>query len=204
MSKVIDYYLTLISPWAYLGSRRFAEIARRHGAEVRVKPVNFGEIFPRTGGLPLAKRAPERQAYRLVELKRWSEHLGIPIRLQPKHFPAPEALAARMVIAAGETGGKPPEFAPLELAAAFGKAVWEEERDIGDAATCEKIAAEAGHDAAALRAKAEESATETRHAALTEEAVSRGVFGAPSYVYKDEIFWGQDRLDFLDRALAKG
>jgi 2-hydroxychromene-2-carboxylate isomerase len=199
MSKVIDYYLTLISPWAYLGSQRFAEIARRHGAEVRVKPVNFGEIFPRTGGLPLAKRAPERQAYRLVELKRWSEHLGIPIHLQPKHFPAPEALAARMVIAAGETGGK-----PLELAQAFGTAVWEQERDIGDAATSEAIAAETGHDAAALRARAEEADTEVRHAALTEEALSRGVFGAPSYVYKDEIFWGQDRLDFLDRALAKG
>jgi len=204
MSKVIDYYLTLISPWANLGSQRFAEIARRHDAEVRVKPVNFGEIFPRTGGLPLAKRAPERQAYRLVELKRWSEHLGIPIHLQPKHFPAPEALAARMVIAAGETGGKPLELAPLKLAAAFGKAVWEQERDFGDPATCEAIASETGHDGAKLRAAAEDPALEKRHAELTEEAISRGVFGSPSYVYKDEIFWGQDRLDFLDRALAKG
>jgi len=204
MSKVIDYYLTLISPWAYLGSQRFAEIAKRHGAEVRVKPVNFGEIFPRTGGLPPAKRAPERQAYRLVELKRWSEHLGMPIHLQPKYFPATEALAARLVIAAGETGGRPLELAPLKLAGAFGKAVWEQERDIGDAATCEAIAKETGHDAAALLAKAEEAAIQEKHAALTEEAVSRGVFGAPSYVYKDEIFWGQDRLDFLDRALAKG
>jgi len=198
MSKVIDYYLTLISPWAYLGSQRFAEIARRHGAEVRVKPVNFGEIFPRTGGLPLAKRAPERQAYRLVELKRWRAHLDIPLNLHPAHFPAAEGLAARMVIAAGETAGK-----PLELAHAFGKAVWEQERDIADPDTCAGIAAETGHDAASLIAKAEEPATAARHEALTQEALTRGVFGAPSYVYNDEIFWGQDRLDFLDRALSK-
>lgn len=197
MSKIIDYYLTLISPWAYLGSQRFAEIVQRHGAEVRVKPVDFGEIFPRTGGLPLAKRAPERQAYRMMELKRWRAHLGIPINLEPKYFPANDETAACMVIAAGETGGN-----PLVLAQAFGKAVWEQERDIADPETCEAIAKETGHDAKALMAKAMEPATRERRAAFTEEAISRGVFGAPSYVYRDEIFWGQDRLDFLDRALA--
>ena len=198
MNKVIDYYLTLISPWAYLGSQRLAEIAKRHGAAVRVKPVNFGEIFPRTGGLPLAKRAPERQAYRLVELKRWREHLDIPIHLQPAHFPAAEQAAARLVIAAGDSSGD-----PLALAQAVGRAVWEQQRDIADPATCEAILRETGHDAAALMAAAADPAVATRHAALTEEAVARGVFGAPSYVYRDEIFWGQDRLDFLDRALAK-
>src|SRR3546814_15126009 len=99
----------------------------------------FGEIFPRTGGLPLAKRAPERQAYRLVEMKRWSEHLGIPIHLQPAHFPAAEQTAARLVIAAGDSGGD-----PLALAQAFGCAVWEEQRDIADAATCAAIVQETG------------------------------------------------------------
>jgi len=197
MSKIIDYYLTLNSPWAYLGSRRVAEIAARHDAEVRVKPVNFGEVFSRTGGLPLPKRAPERQAYRLAELRRWRKHLGIGINLEPAFFPAQELTAACMVIAAGETGGR-----PLDLAQAFGQAVWEQERNIGDPETCLAIATETGHDAAALMAKAQEPATQERHAALTEEAIGRGVFGAPSYVYRDEIFWGQDRLDFLDRALA--
>lgn len=198
MSKVIDYYITLISPWAYLGSQRFAEIAQRQRAQVRVKPVNFGEIFPRTGGLPLAKRAPERQAYRMAELKRWSKYLGIQINLEPAFFPAPEQTAACMVIAAGETGGQ-----PLELAQAFGRAVWEQERNIADVGTCEAIAMETGHHAVDLLAKALDPATRSRHEALTEEAVTRGVFGAPSYVYRDEIFWGQDRLDFLDRALAE-
>lgn len=198
MTKVIDYYLTLNSPWAYLGSRRFAEIAQRHRAEVRVKPANFGEIFPRTGGLPLPKRAPERQAYRLVELKRWCAHLDIPIHLEPAHFPAPEQTAACMVIAAGETGGR-----PLELAEAFGRAIWEQQRNIAEVGTCEAIAQETGHHAADLLAKALDPDTRARHEALTEEAISRGVFGSPSYVYRDEIFWGQDRLDFLDRALAE-
>lgn len=198
MSKVIDYYLTLNSPWANFGSRRFSEIAQRHAAQVRVKPVNFGEVFSRTGGLPLPKRAPERQAYRLVELQRWSDYLGIPIHLEPAHFPAAEQTAARIVIAAGETGGN-----PLALAQAFGQAVWEQQRDIGDPATCEAIVLETGHQAPELLAKAAEAATQARYEALTEEAVARGVFGAPSYVYRDEIFWGQDRLDFLDRALAR-
>lgn len=197
MSKVIDYYLTLISPWTYLGSQRFADIAARHGAEVRVKPVNFGEVFPRTGGQPLAKRAPERQAYRMMELKRWRKHLDIPIHLEPKFFPANDKLAACMVLAAGESGGN-----PLALAQAFGKAVWEEERNIADEETCKAIARETGHDAEALLARAREDSMPQHYAALTEEAISRGVFGAPSYVYKDEIFWGQDRLDFLDRALS--
>ena len=94
MTKTIDFYLSLISPWTYLGSGRLEEIARAHGAQVRVKPVDYGAIFPKTGGLPLAKRAPERQAYRLVELQRWSKALGLPLNLHPKFFPAVEQLAA--------------------------------------------------------------------------------------------------------------
>lgn len=195
-SKTIDYYLTLISPWAYLGSARLAEIAKRHDAEVRVLPVNYGEIFPRTGGLPLAKRAPERQAYRMMELKRWKDHLGIPINLEPAFFPAPELTAACMVMAAGESGGR-----PLELAQAFGRAIWEQERNIAEEAVCEEIARETGHDAADLAARAQDPAMHQRYAEQSEAAIARGVFGAPSYVYKDELFWGQDRLDFLDRAL---
>ena len=100
MSKTIDYYLTLRSPWAYLGSRRLEEIAARHGAEIAVKPVDYGTIFPRTGGLPLPKRAPERQAYRLVELRRWRAHLDMPLNLHPAHFAVDENLAARVVMAA--------------------------------------------------------------------------------------------------------
>jgi 2-hydroxychromene-2-carboxylate isomerase len=197
MTKVIDYYLFLISPWAYLGGPRFADIARRHGAEVRVKPIDARIVFPATGGVPLAKRAPERQAYRLAELARWSRHLDMPLNLQPAHFPAPDENAARLVIAAGATDGD-----AFGLSQAILAALWTEERDITDPTVLEQIAGACGLDGAALLAKAQEEAGGASYRDISEEAVARGVFGAPSYVYQDEVFWGQDRLDFLDRALA--
>jgi len=196
MAKVIDYYLSLNSPWAYLGGRRLAEITARHRATVRVKPVDYGEIFPETGGLPLAKRAPARQAYRLTELRRWSRFLEVPLNLQPKHFPAAELTAAGMVIAAGDGGD------PLALANAIGRALWAEERDIADTGTLQDIAGATGHDGVALLAAAGRPAVSERYRALTREALARGVFGAPTYVFEEELYWGQDRLDFLDRALG--
>jgi 2-hydroxychromene-2-carboxylate isomerase len=198
MPKIIDYYFSPISPWAYLGGPRLIEIAARHGAEVRVKPVALKTVFPQTGGLPLAKRAPARQAYRLMELRRWRDHLGLPITLHPAHFPAPDEAAAGLIIAAGETGGD-----PLRLSQAVLAAVWAEERDIADPATLEAIAGETGHDGPALLAKAEDPAIQATYQALSEEAVARGVFGSPTYALGDELFWGQDRLDFLDRALER-
>lgn len=197
MAKAVDYYFTPLSPWTYLGGERFAAIARRHGATVRVNPVDYGTIFPKTGGLPLAQRPRERQAYRLMELRRWSEHLHQPLTLHPKHFPCPDLLAACVILAAGESGGD-----ALRLANAIGRAVWAEERNIADAATLQEIAAATGHDARALLARANDPATKARREALTQEALAAGVFGAPTYVVDGELFWGQDRLDFLERKLA--
>jgi 2-hydroxychromene-2-carboxylate isomerase len=197
MAKQIDYYFATISPWMFLGHDRFVKIARDAGAAIAVKPVNFGEIFPVSGGLPLSKRAPQRQAYRLVELKRWSEHLGIRMNLQPKHFPANGDLAACWILAANEIGTEQ----ALAMTGAVGKALWTQERDIADADTLASLAEEIGLDAQALAARA--PAMSDRYAALTKEAIDRGVFGAPSYVIDGEIFWGQDRLDFVARKLAK-
>ena len=198
MAKVIDYYLFMISPWAYLGGPRLKEIAARHGAEIRVKPIDIAAVFPETGGVPLAKRAPARLDYRLAELRRWRDYLGLPLTIKPAHFPVPHEAAARMVIAAGKTAGGD----PFALAQALLTAVWAEERDISDATTLRQAAEATGHDAGALLAAAEQAETAEAYAALSREAVGRGVFGAPSYVYRDEVYWGQDRLDFLDRALA--
>jgi 2-hydroxychromene-2-carboxylate isomerase len=197
MPKTIDYYFATISPWMFLGHDRFVKIARDAGAEIAVKPVNFGEIFPASGGLPLSKRAPQRQAYRLVELKRWSEHLGVRMNIQPRYFPANGDLAACWILAAGEIGTDQ----ALAMTGATSKALWTQERDIADAATLTSLAGEIGLDAQALAVRA--PAMSDRYAALTKEAIDRGVFGAPSYVIDGEIFWGQDRLDFVARKLAK-
>ena len=199
MSKQIDYYFTPISPFVYLGHERFREIARKHGATVAVKPINFGQVFPVSGGLPLSKRAPQRQAYRLIELRRWSSYLRMPLNLQPKHFPVSGDLAAHWVLAALEQDVE----AALDLSAAFGRAVWAEERNLADPETLAEIARAHNLDADALRERASAPDIAMRYSVLTQEAIDRGVFGAPTYVFGGELFWGQDRLDFLDRALAK-
>jgi 2-hydroxychromene-2-carboxylate isomerase len=197
MSKIVDYYYTPASPWTYLGHRRFEEIAQRHGATIQYKPVDYGKIFPLSGGLPLGKRAPQRQAYRLAELRRWRDFLGLPLTLQPKYHPVASDLAAQLIIAA-ERAGAPP--GPLSFA--LMRACWSEDRNISDADTLAAIATEQGLGGAKLVAAARTPEIAAVYEAFTREAIDRQVFGAPFFIYKDEPFWGQDRLDFLDRALA--
>jgi 2-hydroxychromene-2-carboxylate isomerase len=198
MAITIDYYASLNSPWTYLGSAPFAEIARRHGATVNVKPAKFGPIFEQTGGLPLPKRSPQRQAYRLMDLKRWREVRERPLNLEPKYFPCNDLPATRLVIAA-KLQGKDAHRLSLEL----GRALWEREETLADPATLASAAARAGLDAAALRAGGPSDAElDALLEQYTQEALKAGVFGAPSYVLPSgEIFWGQDRLELLDRAL---
>ena len=197
--KQIDYFFTPVSPFTYMGHERFVAIAKKHGVGVAVKPVDIGKVFSVSGGLPLKQRAPQRQAYRLFELKRWRQHLGMPLNPQPKFFPVPAELSSKWILAALERGTE----SGLKLAGAIMRAVWAEERDVSDAATLSAIASEQGFDAAALAARAASDDIAARYEALTQEAIDRQVFGAPTYIYRDEPFWGQDRLDFLDRALAK-
>ena len=199
MTKLIDYYFTPISPFVYLGHDRFVAIARKHGATIAVKAINLGEVFPVSGGLPLSKRAPQRQAYRLVELKRWSDYLDIPINVQPRFFPVNGDLAAAWILAAQEQG----VVQALTLTGAVGRAIWEQERDVAAESTLMEIASELRLDAVALARRAGSAEIVARYKALTQEAIDRQVFGAPTYIYRDELFWGQDRLDFLDRALAE-
>lgn len=199
MVKTIDYYFTVVSPWSWLGHDRLVEIAARRGASIAVKPIDLGRIFPVSGGLPLAKRAPQRQAYRLVELARWRDHLGVPINLQPKFGASSGLLAERWTLAAAEQGS----HSALALAGAIMRARWVDERDIADEPTLVAIAAAQGLDAGALAARAGAPEITVRQDALTQEAIDRQVFGAPTYIVDGEMFWGQDRLDFLDRKLAQ-
>jgi len=198
MTKVVDYYYTPASPWTYLGHHRFEAIAQRRGATIRYKPVDYGKIFPLSGGLPLGKRAPQRQAYRLVELKRWRDFLGVPLTIQPKYHPVAADLAAQLIIAA-ERAGAPAGPISFDLM----RACWVEDRNISDAETLAAVAAAQGLDGPKLVAAARTPEIGMLYDALTREAIDRQVFGAPFFIYKDEPFWGQDRLDFLDLALAR-
>lgn len=197
MAKVVDYYFTPASPWTYLGHQRVEAIAQRRGAELRYKPVDFGKIFPASGGLPLSKRAPQRQAYRLFELERWRRHLGVPLTVKPRFFPVASDLASRLIIAAAQDGA-----APGPLAFALMRACWAEERDIADPDDLVAVAREQGLNGEYLLSQAHTAAIADRYGALTQEAIERQVFGAPFFIYNEEPFWGQDRLEFLDRALA--
>jgi 2-hydroxychromene-2-carboxylate isomerase len=199
MDKIVDYFFTPVSPWTYFGHDRFVALAAKHGATVRLKPMDLGKVFPLSGGLPLAKRAPQRQAYRLVELARWRDALGIPLNLQPKFAASSGELATRWILAALEQDAKP----ALDLAGAIMRARFAEESDIADATTLASIARTLGLDPHALAARAEAPETAARYEASTQEAIEGGVFGAPWFIYRGVPFWGQDRLDFLDRALAQ-
>ena len=197
--KSIDYYFAPVSPWSYLGHDRLVAMAAKHGATVLAKPIDLMKVFPVSGGLPLPKRAPQRQAYRLVELARWRDRLGIPLNIQPKFGASSGELASKWIVAAAERAAGD----ALALAGATLRARWAEERDIADPAELAAMAGALGQDAAALAARAADPAIAARYEALTDEAIARQVFGVPWYVYRDEPFWGQDRLDFLDRALAQ-
>ncbi|WP_279604605.1 2-hydroxychromene-2-carboxylate isomerase [Methylobacterium sp. J-070] len=201
MSFQVDYYVSLNSPWTHLGGTRLMDIAARCGASVRIYPIDTAEVFPASGGLPLPKRSPQRQAYRIQELARWRDVLAIPINLKPKHFPAKEAVAAQSVLAVRETIGDAPA---IDLAHRILKALWEEEADTGDRETLVRLIGEIGLDGTSIL----ELAGDGRWAALrsqeTRAAINRGVFGVPTYAVGESIFWGQDRLDFLERQLRAG
>ncbi len=201
MTATVQYYFAPNSPWTYLGHLRFWDIARKHGARIDVLPVDLGgKVFPISGGLPLGKRAPQRQAYRLVELKRFSEHLHAPLNLQPKYFPVAADDAARLIIAVELHEGTD---AAMHITDAVLRAVWVEERNIADEAVLASLLKERELPARRLE-DAHSQAVSVRYEANTARAIEAGVFGAPSYVVDGEIFWGQDRLDFLNRRLARG
>jgi 2-hydroxychromene-2-carboxylate isomerase len=198
MTRTIDYYFTPVSPWTHLGHERLRAMAREHGAVIRPKPIDFGRVFSVSGGVPLKQRPVQRQAYRMFELARWRDHLGIPIVLEPKFFPAASDLAAKAIIAAASHGVDK----QMDIAGAILRACWEEDRNVADAATLEAIGNAQGIDGAALLAAAAAPAAQSTFDALTQEAIDHQVFGAPTYLIDGEPFWGQDRLEFIARKLA--
>jgi len=197
MTVPIDYYIAIQSPYAYLGSRAFDAIVEQTGAQVNVFPIDLFYIFPKTGGVPVPKRAPVRQAYRLTELRRWSKFRAMELVLKPAHFPVDGSLASRMIIAADRAGAD-----PKALAHAFLAVTWADDGDVSNADTLVGKANALGMDGPALCAAAEAEVVGEIYETYTNEALQRGVFGSPTFFVGDEMFWGQDRLDFVERALG--
>lgn len=200
MTKTCEYFFAPQSPWAYLGHERFVALARKYSVQIEIKPCDLGRVFKVSGGLPLAERPPQRQAYRLVELKRWSDFLQIPLNPHPKFFPVPVDTAAKLIIATKLAHGTD---AALQITGAIMRAVWAEERNIADPDTLVAIALDCGHDGKALLKSAETASVQSEYERFTDEAIAANVFGSPWYVVDGEGFWGQDRLDFVERAFAK-
>ncbi|MEO6625717.1 MAG: 2-hydroxychromene-2-carboxylate isomerase [Burkholderiaceae bacterium] len=198
MGMNVAYYFAPQSPWTYLGHQRFVAMALASGAEVEVLPVDLGRIFPISGGLPLGKRAPQRQAYRLQELRRFSGFLGLAMNVQPPYFPVAGDPAARLITAAAQTLGS---SAALRLTGAVLSAVWAEQRDIADAATLGRLLEESGLPGQLLE-QSGSAAVQGQYESATQRAIDAGVFGAPTWAIEGELFWGQDRLDFVARRLG--
>jgi 2-hydroxychromene-2-carboxylate isomerase len=192
----IDYYFATISPFTYIAGTRLEEIAAKHGASIHYKPLDVVTLFGRTGGLPPKQRHESRQAYRLQEMRRQAARAGVPINLAPMFWPTNPAPSSYAIIAAQSAGGG-------DLGAlvhGLTRACWAEEKNIAEDEVIRAALVAAGFDAG-LVDKGMLAGAET-YAANLEEAVSRGVFGAPFYIVGEERFWGQDRLDDLDLHLS--
>jgi 2-hydroxychromene-2-carboxylate isomerase len=199
MARTVDYYFSVVSPWAYIGHAPFMDIVQRHGLAVNYKPVFLGGVFQETGGLPLPKRHPARQRYRLLELQRWRDKRGLTFNIHPKFWPFDVKLVDRFVLAIAASHKDPDPF----LRRAF-RGVWEEERNLEDPRVIAELAEAVGLDSAPLMTMAQGDTTEALYALNLENAVAADVFGSPAYVVDGEVFWGQDRLELLDDALRSG
>lgn len=199
MQRQIDYYFSLTSPWAYIGHALFRDIVSTYNIKVNHKPVFLADLFSESGGLPLAKRHPVRQRYRMLELQRWKEKRGLDFHFKPKHVPFNGRLADGVVIAALEAGHDPDRFLRRAYAA-----VWEDQLDLADAATIEKLADEAGLPGKSLIARSPATEIGAQYEQNRQDALAADVFGSPGYVLDGEAFWGQDRLELLADALKSG
>lgn len=193
MSQTIECFYSLSSPWAYFGGPAFADLAERSGAKIVLRPYDFMKVVPVNGGVPLRTRPQPRQDYHALELDRWRKRLGMPLNLKPRFYPTDNKPAGHMVIAAQQRG-----LDAQALSHAILRALWAEEQDIAQPETRRAIAESLGYDGAALVAAETAPETVAEYAANTERALEIGVFGAPIYVWNATLYWGQDRLSFLE------
>jgi 2-hydroxychromene-2-carboxylate isomerase len=199
MPATIDYFLTCASPWVYLGHDAARALAARHGATLNVRPVNLGEMFKVSGQVALADRPTVRQRYRMIELQRHAEFRGKPINVRPKHFPTNPALADLTICALLAEGADPMDYMGKVFAA-----LWAQDQNIADETTLAFLLSAAGFAPKAVLARAQSAEVAGMRDRNTQDAIAIDATGVPSFVLAGEPFWGQDRLDLLDRALTTG
>ena len=199
MLRQVDYYYSFQSPWAYIGHKPFLQVATTHGLKINYKPVVLVDLFSETGGLPLIKRHPVRQRYRMVELQRWRDKRGLNLHLQPSNWPFNGRLADGVVVAALEAGHDPDPFMRRAFAA-----IWEDQLDLADPATLVQIADESGLPGQQLVERSGSEAISAAYEQNRQDALAADVFGSPVYVLDGEVYWGQDRIELLADALKSG
>lgn len=198
----VSCFYSLSSPWAYFAGPRMMDIMRRHHVKLTLKPYDFQKVVTVTGGVPIRTRPQARRTYHTLELDRWRQYLGMPLVLQPKYYPEvvtdPDwnKRPGWMVIAAQREGLDAPRLSHALL-----RALWAEERDTSQAEVRIAVANENGMDGAMLHAAETSPEVQALYRHYGDEAVEQGIFGSPIFVLDGERFWGQDRLDFVDRAL---
>lgn len=197
--STIDYYFFGASPFTYLGHGAIEAVAKKHGCGLAYKPVRLMDLWEVSGAVPPAKRPAVRQRYRFLEMQRAAEMRGLSINLKPRHFPVDPTLADQAVIAILEARHDPSGY----MAAIF-SAVWTRDENISDPAVIERCLSENGFDADAILHAAQSSEVAAIRDRNTKEAIDADAVGVPAYVLNGEVFWGQDRIEWIDRALETG
>jgi len=195
MSKTVEFFFDLGSPASYLAHTQLPDLCREAGAELIYRPMLLGAVFQATGNASPAM-IPAKGRYMIRDLARFAERYGVPMRFNP-HFPINTLTLMRLLVAVQLH--QPERFDDV-LQALF-RAIWVDGVNMGDPAKVAGVLVAAGFDAAQLQAQIAEAAVKDALKATTEEAVKRGVFGAPTCFVGDAMFFGQDRLDFVREAL---
>ncbi|MCV9938336.1 2-hydroxychromene-2-carboxylate isomerase [Boseaceae bacterium BT-24-1] len=193
----IDYYFWVLSDWAYFGGPRLASIGERHGVKINYLPIKMPYVYAKTGGILLSQRSKQRQDYRLAELRRWQAKLGMPINEPPKHGTTNEDLASGLIIAAKQDG-QDVECISHDIL----KAAWVDELDVASPDVLLELANRSLKNPARLLEQAGSGTIQEEFRRYSDEAIEKGVFGSPFYLFENEIFWGQDRLEFLEEAVV--
>ena len=197
--KKILYFYSVASPFAHLGNKRLIEISKKYSVEIIEKPIDLvGKVFVATGGVPVPQRHISRQNYRLLELKRWGEFLNIKINQKPKFFPPKDPhIPALFCIASIDMGIK------IEFGMKVLEQLWAQENDISNLETLKLIANDLKINFEDLNKLAMSDKIKNIYEANTQEAINMNIFGVPTYIYNNEMFWGQDRLELLEYSLKK-